>query len=232
VNYTSVSIIIQARSTSTRFPGKIFEKIGSKQILQHVLDACYNCASYINKYTNKHGILCSVSLAVPTDDALIKQYAKHVITQGPEHDVLKRYVMAAEKLKSDYIVRITSDCPFIPPFIISKAINLAVADNLDYLTNADPRFRTAPDGHDVEVISRKLLNWLDEAAKDESSREHVTSHLQREIPPWASKADIIGFCDMSTIKLSIDTPEDFERLTEMYHTLYSKVKTSPKSYRL
>lgn len=232
MQYTSVAIVIQARSTSKRFPGKIFERIGSKQILQHVLDACYNSAAYVNAYTNKHGIVCGVSLAVPFGDALMVPYSKHDIIQGPEDDVLRRYALAQEKLQADYIVRITSDCPFVPPYVISKAINLAVQDKLDYLTNADPRFRTSPDGHDVEVISKRLLSWLDETVRDETDREHVTTYLQRSMPEWATKADIIGFADLREIKLSVDTKEDLDRMIEMFNRLYSVIKTSPKSYRL
>lgn len=232
MDYKSVSIIIQARSTSTRFPGKIFEKIGNKQILQHVLDACYNSSSYVNAQTNRHGRICSVSLVVPYNDTLIPFYSKHTIVQGPEDDVLKRYAMAAQKLDSAYVVRITSDCPFIPPYVISRAIAMAVDSGLDFLTNADPRYRTAPDGHDVEVMSRKMLEWLDQTAEHPTDREHVTTLLHANVPPWAKKADIIGFADLSSIKLSIDTPEDLERLTEMYNKLYAAVRSSPKSFRL
>lgn len=232
MDYITCSIVIQARSTSTRFPGKIYERIGNKPILQHVLDACYNSSNYINAYTGRHGIVCGVALAVPTNDDLIKPYSNHIIIQGPENDVLTRYKMASERLNSDYIVRITSDCPFIPPFIISKAISIAVKEKLDFLTNADPRFRTSPDGHDCEVMSRKLLDWLDTNAKDEKSREHVTSYLQDNLPDWAQKADIIGFTDLSQIKLSVDTREDLDRLTLMYNRLYSAIKNSPKSFRL
>jgi spore coat polysaccharide biosynthesis protein SpsF (cytidylyltransferase family) len=223
MDWKSVSIIIQARSTSKRFPGKIFEKIGTKQILQHVLDACQNSSSYI--------IVCSVSLAVPYNDVLIGSYQRHKIIQGPEDDVLKRYKMAADELRSDYVVRITSDCPFIPPYIISRAINIAVQDKLDYLTNADPRYRTAPDGHDVEVLSRRMLDWLDETAPSGAHREHVTTYLHEHLPQWAAKADIIGFFKNDK-KLSVDTQEDIDRLRAEYQDLYYKVRTSPKSYRL
>lgn len=233
-NYKAVSIVIQARSTSTRFPGKIFEKIGNKQLLQHSLDSCLNAANYINKFTNKHGIVCGVALAVPENDTLIYHYQKHTIIQGPEHDVLTRYKMAADSLQSDYVVRITSDCPFIPPYIISKLINLAVENKLDFLTNADPRFRTSPDGHDVEIMSRKLLEWLDENAPEGVHREHVTSYLLEHLPSWAHKADVIGFVDLfnSGLKLSVDTKEDLERMRSMYERLYAAVNNSPKSFRL
>jgi spore coat polysaccharide biosynthesis protein SpsF len=232
MNYISAAIVIQARSTSKRFPGKIFERIGAKQILQHVIDACSNSAAYINAYTNQHGVVCGVSLCVPTGDALIVPYSKQNIIQGPEDDVLKRYILALDKLQADYIVRITSDCPFIPPFVISKAVTIAVKDKLDYLTNADPRYRTAPDGHDVEVISARLLRWLDENATSPSDREHVTSYLVDHLPDWASKADIIGFADLRDVKLSVDTREDLDRMVLMFNRLYSVIKMSPKSYRL
>lgn len=232
-NYKSVSIVIQARSTSTRFPGKIFEKIGSKQILQTVIDACQNSANFVNACTNQHGVVCGVALAVPYSDPLIRQYSKNLIIQGPEDDVLKRYQLASEKLQSDYIVRVTSDCPFIPPFVISKAIGWAARDNIDYLTNADPRFRTAPDGHDVEVISKRLLAWLDETATD-THREHVTSYLVEHLPSWAIKKDILGFIDLfrPEFKLSVDTQEDLARLRLMYLKIYESIKNSPGSYRL
>ena len=230
--YTTVSVIIQARSTSTRFPGKIFEKIGNKQILQHVLDACYNSSNYINARTRDHGIVCDVSLAVPYNDKLISQYSKHMIVQGPEDDVLTRYIIAMDKLKSDYVVRITSDCPFIPPFMISDAIRRAVKDSRDYVTNADPRFRTVPDGYDVQVFSKDFLKWLDKNAFDKSDREHVGTLAQQQLPQSFSVAHIIGFADFSSVKLSIDTPEDLIRLTEMFNKLCDSVRNSGANYRL
>ena len=41
---------------------------------------------------------------------------------GEEKDVLKRFYDIAMKLKSDYIIRITADCPFVDPEIISELI--------------------------------------------------------------------------------------------------------------
>lgn len=234
MTYTTVSIVIQARSTSTRFPGKIFERIGPKSVLQHVLDACYNSAAYINKYTNKHGIVCGVALAVPDGDELINRYQKHRIFQGPENDVLRRYSMAAEKLSADYVVRITADCPFVPPYIISKAINLAVNERLDFLTNAHPEHRTAPDGHDVQILSRRMLAWLDENSTLETHREHVTTLVLEKLPPPDFVlANIVGFADYSNLKFSIDTREDLEEITKMHEKIYRAVNDSGwKTFRL
>lgn len=229
---TKISILVQARSTSKRFPGKIFEIIGNRQVLERVMDTCIHSARYINNLSHVSGRVCDVSIVTPYNDKLIETYSRYNIFQGPEDDVLTRYVMAAKALGSDYVVRVTSDCPFIPSFTITSAINFAVKEGLDYITNADPRFRTSPDGHDVEVISKKMLFWLDETVKDMAHREHVTSYLTTCLPGWAKKADIIGFCDLSSLKLSIDTPEDLKRLSEMYKDIYSKVNSSPRAFRL
>lgn len=230
-NYKTVSILIQARSTSTRFPGKIFEKIGNKSILDHVLDACYNSASYINKYTSRNRIVCGVAIVTPNNDELIKSYSKHLIIEGPEDDVLSRYVLAMNKLKSDYVVRITSDCPFIPPYIISKMISISVQDSVDYLSNANPRHRTSPDGHDIQVFSSKALGWINDNAKESSDREHVAPYLERHINPDLKTANVIGFADYSKLKFSIDTKQDLEYVTEMYNKIYQSVN-SGKTYRL
>ena len=227
----NVSIVVQARSTSTRFPRKIFEIIGTKQILQHVLDSCYNSASYINAMTNKHGIICGVALAIPDGDEVKQSYARHRIIEGSEHDVLARYKKALDELKSDYVVRITSDCPFIPPYIISKMIQIAVSEEMDFLTNADPRFRTAPDGHDCEVMSRRAIEYADKLATG-VDREHVTSVFCHSFPDTWRKGDVIGFVDLCEIKLSVDTKEDLDRLREQHGRLFNSIKKSPKTFRL
>lgn len=218
MDFKKISIIVQARSTSTRFPGKIFEKIGSKPILQFVLDACDNSATFINGHTNRHRMMCSVALAVPVKDMLIPYFSRHTVIEGPEDDVLTRYQMASDELQSDFVVRVTSDCPFIPPKVISRAISFAGQDNLDFVTNADPRYRTAPDGFDVEVMSKRLLSWLSEQASDPSDREHVTQYLLKEMPPWASRGDMFDPLDfyIPENKFSIDTKEDLERMRNMY----------------
>lgn len=232
MDFTTVSIIVQARSTSTRFPGKIFELIGNRQVLERVMDTCVHASKYINNMTAQTGRVCDVAIVTPTGDRLIEQYSRYKIIEGSESDVLSRYLKAAAELKSDYVVRITSDCPFVPSFTITSAVNFSIKERLDFVTNADPRYRTSPDGYDVEVISKRLLEWLGENAKKPEHREHVTSYLVEAMPPWAKKADIIGFADFSGVKLSIDTPEDLKRLTDMYKDIYSKVNTSPRAFRL
>lgn len=206
-----VCIGIQARSTSKRFPGKVHEMIDGRSVLDHVIDVCSKAAGYINRYTPKNQATVKLALLVPEGDDIADLYRKRLsVIEGDEDNVLSRYQRMAEVHDADYIVRITADCPRIPEFIISKHILVALKNHYDYFSNVHEGLRTAPDGFDCEVISRKALEWLSDHAKEAYDREHVTTMLRREPPSWMSRGLNVGNNNFSGIKLSVDTMEDFE----------------------
>lgn len=231
----SVAIGIQARSTSTRYPNKVKETIGTKSVIQHVIDAAKNCADYINRYSFRNNIQATVFVLIPENDSL-KDFIKEpgLVIEGNEHDVLSRYFLLQEKVKSDYMVRLTADCPLVPPFIIFKCVNTAIKNSFDYFSNTgdiDADFRTSIDGHDVEVLSAKALTWLNENAKDKSDREHVTSFIRRaDAPNYFKKGILIGHNDLSHVKLSLDDKNDFEAILKEYDKLESKIKLAESIY--
>jgi len=213
-----IIIAIQARSTSTRFPRKIFELLDGKEILQHVIDAAESSALYINKFSNKNRIRVSVALVVPFNDEIIGRYGHKVpIFQGSEEDVLGRFLDMQKKANANYIVRITADCPLLPAYIISKHINIATNNNSDYASNVDENCRTCVDGHDVEIMSSRALEWLADNAKTKEEREHVTIALRKKrLPKDFRVYHVISHLYHSDIKLSVDTPEDLERIRNEY----------------
>lgn len=214
----SVVIAIQARSGSSRFPRKAFELIDGKPVLRHVIDAADRCAFYMNRHTFRSKIQVSYAVLCPYKDEIKHTFnSRAMVIEGPEDDVLLRYRIAMERLKADYVVRITGDCPLIPPYLITKHIKVAVANGYDYCSNVDENCRTAIDGHDVEVMSRRALEWADENAKDPAQREHVTLALrQGGLPEDFKIGHVLGHLDQSHIKLSIDTPDDLERVRVEY----------------
>lgn len=231
---TNVVIGIQARSTSKRFPRKIFARLGDKPILARVIDAVFKCATYLNRQTFRSKLFISVAVVTPTGDNEVIQYCtqkKMTVIEGPEHDVLTRYKNLLDASNADYIVRITSDCPLIPPPFITKAIKVAVMNKCDYCSNVDPRFRTSPDGFDVEVVSRRALEWAHANATESYDREHVTSILRgATIPNDFRVGVIIGYIDESSIKISVDTPEDLAKVQEQSKKLTEMISLSEKIY--
>lgn len=230
---TRVSIGIQARSTSTRLPGKISKSIGTRTLLERVIDAGESCASYINRYSFSNRIHCGVFVLVPEGDPVLDSLHGHKdkLIAGDENDVLSRYVHMANETNADFIVRVTADCPVIPHFVIFKGVNVAVKNGLDYVSNVadiDETMRTSIDGHDVEVLSRRALDWLDINAIGKD-REHVTSLLRALPPPPNIRfGGLFGHVDFyhpdfKNVKLSVDTEEDFQRVVGMHESLEDKI---------
>lgn len=229
--HTKFTICIQARSSSSRLPGKIDRIIDGQSVLRHVLDACFNSSIYLNRLTYSKNLKVNVVVCTPVGDPLINSYRQEAdIIEGPEDDVLTRYVMAANKCDSDYIVRITSDCPLIPPAVISKHITVAFMNAYDYLSNVDSECRTSPDGYDCEVISRALLMETHKMATEKRDREHVTTWIRKERPSWAKMGLIINDLDRSNEKISLDTLEDENKIKEEFEKRKEKIKTAERLY--
>jgi spore coat polysaccharide biosynthesis protein SpsF len=219
----NVVIGIQARSTSERFPRKVFADICGKPMLQHVIDACDSSALKVNRDRAYNRLTAQVVLLVPTGDEIVERFRGKVpIFEGPEHDVLSRYAQMAEKYQADFIVRVTGDCPLIPPPLISKHITTAVLNRYDYCSNVDEEIRTSPDGFDCEVISRRLLNYANETAQSPRFREHVTLFMRETPPAWAVTGHVNNYVDLSGQKWSVDTQEDLERVRAQYESKESK----------
>lgn len=227
---TKISIGIQARSTSNRLPNKVHALIGNKPMICHVVQAARSAANYISKYRSAGPFDCRVFLLIPKNDpvgALVKDYYHDVtIIEGDEHDVLSRYQAMSDQSGGEWIVRITGDCPMIPPYLISKAILEAHARGAAYVSNVYEGMRLSPDGWDCEVMSKRLLSWANDTARGQD-REHVTTIMRREPPGWARMAMLHGFLDLSALKISIDTEEDLARVRAQFE----KVATSEEQFK-
>ena len=198
---------IQARSTSKRFPGKVLENIGDKTMLDWCYLACRN-------------IVQSVYVLPPCgDDAVInhcrkQNYLVH-LTTATENDVLARYLSLAEATAATRICRITADCPFIFAPLLGWAATLS--QHCDFTTTNWPPLHF-PDGWDIEIMSPKLLQWLDRHSTTEE-REHVTAAAYRSPKDMASQK--LSVCDiryplnLANIKVSVDTEEDLGRVRDM-----------------
>ena len=111
-----VGIIVQCRYSSKRFKGKILKKINNTSILEILISRLKN-AKLVDD-------MC-LAIADSEDDYAIVSLAKKLninYVVGSEKDVLSRHYLAAKKMKYDYIIRVTSDCPLIDPLIIDALI--------------------------------------------------------------------------------------------------------------
>ncbi len=221
-----VLIGIQARSTSKRLPKKVFELIGGKPLLQHVIDACENAANHINQHSRKKQVEVEVCLLIPDGDPIRRQFRRNRCFEGPEHDVLTRYYQAALRFEADYIVRVTGDCPLIPSPIVSKTINTIILNDYDYASNVYEGVRGYQDGLDCEAFTFDALELAFEQAKTKEDREHVTTWMRENISklghvvPWVH--------NLNGPKLSVDTEDDLERVREVYDLSSQAIEMAEK----
>jgi spore coat polysaccharide biosynthesis protein SpsF (cytidylyltransferase family) len=143
----------------------------------------------------------------------------HKVTVYPSHpEPLARYVDVVRCMAladTDYVVRITGDCPGLDPEVSGRVVRLALDNDIPYAANV----LEWPDGIDTECFTVGWLKLANEWAQDDE-REHVT--------PWMRDASMWG-CPEGTWELSggpgrdykwsVDTEEDLEYVRELYAAL-------------
>lgn len=209
--------IVQARMGSTRLPGKVMRTILDKPVILWDIDRISSSMS-----------IDEIVIAIPYGDendiieSTIKQYnRKIVIIRGSENDVLDRYYKAAVQTKADGVIRITSDCPLIDPTVIDMVVNEFLNTDCDYCSNTLKL--TYPRGMDTEIFTFKALERTWNEAKKDYEREHVTPYI-REHPNIFKLHNVSNEEDLSRLRLTLDTKEDFELITHIYHQLYPTKK--------
>lgn len=208
-----ISAIIQARVGSTRLPNKVFADLCGKPLLWHII----NRVSHANKIDH----ICIATTTNPVDDGLASWVADQKIDlfRGSEEDVLSRYYEAALNFRPDTIVRITADDPFKDPEVIDEVINLFQKEQLDFAFNNKPP--SFPEGLDTEVFSMKALETANYQSKDPYEREHVTQFFYRH-PEKFKQGNLSCSTDISYLRWTIDTLQDYEMAKKVYNSLYGK----------
>ena len=204
-------IIVQARMTSTRLPGKILKQVMDKPLLEYQIERLRD-------------VLLADEIVVATttnqaDEPIIELCSRLAVSyfRGSEEDVLSRYYHAASQYKADIVIRITSDCPVIDPKVIDRIIRFYTDHAFDYVSNS--LNRTYPRGMDTEAFSYKVLQEAFEEATEQPEREHVTPFLYRH-PERYRLANVSYVTDFSKYRWTVDTPEDYTLIKRIITALY------------
>lgn len=199
---------------SERLPGKIMKVVKDKTILEHVVERVSQA-----KLIDEIIIATTTNQADDEIEALCKKLSIKLF-RGNEHDVLSRYYFAAKQNNIDNIIRITSDCPLIDPFIIDEVINVYNQNSYDIVTNAgaDSASRTFPRGLDTEIFSFDMLEKAYENAEKDYQKEHVTPYIYENSDKAFFYKNAI---DHSNYRWTLDTPEDFDLIGKIYDLLYN-----------
>ena len=209
--------VVQARMTSTRFPGKVLAPLLGEPMIRRQLERVSRSA--------KIDELIVATSTDPSDDPLVEvlRSAGYTVFRGSLDDVLARFIGAIDAFESatglhaDVVVRLTADCPLASPQVIDDVIRTFESAEFDYLSNT--MTPTYPDGLDAEVVRARVLREVASIAIDPPEREHVTLGVYRRDAIYAigNHADERNNSDM---RWTVDTPEDFSFVSQVYEELY------------
>ena len=202
-----VVAIIQARTGSTRLPGKVLHDLGGASMLARVI-----------RRTQRAEHLDDVVVATTSsdqDDPVVAECRRIGVPwfRGSEQDVLDRYFVAAEASRAELIVRVTSDCPLIDPGLIDRVVAAFLAEKPDYASNFLER--TYPRGLDNEVVTFDGLSraWCE--AVRPYQRVHVTPYFY-ENPALFRLLAVKHDRDLSACRWTVDTLDDMRFARTVY----------------
>jgi len=157
-----------------------------------------------------------------SDDVLAEtvRSSGYQVFRGDLHDVLARFQACAAAHRATTVVRLTGDCPLSDPGVIDEVVQAFHRDGWDYLSNsADEQALSVPDGCDVEVFHRSLLDQAAANATLASEREHVTPWMRRpELPIRASHYRHRN--PTPFFRLTVDDPQDFTLVRRVFEALH------------
>lgn len=207
----STVAVIQARTGSTRLPGKVLLPLLAEPVLVHVVRR-------VARATALDAVVVATTVEA-RDDPIEALATAHgwLLVRGSEADVLERYLLAARMFEASRIVRVTSDCPLIDPVLIDRVAAALDAQGADYASNTLPP-RTWPRGLDVEVITRDALETAGLEDVDPASREHVTPYIYRH-PDRFRLVAMPAEHDLSAHRWTLDTPQDYALIRRIYDAL-------------
>lgn len=208
---TRTVAIIQARTGSTRLPGKVLRPLLGEPLLAHVVRRVRRAG------TVDETVVATTTLAADDPIEALGASEGWPVTRGSEMDLLERYLDAARLHDAEHVVRITSDCPLVDPTLIDDVVDALAADGADYASNTlEPR--TFPRGLDVEAMTIGALEAAGREDRDPASREHATPFLYRH-PDRFRLTAVRNPVDLSAHRWTVDTPEDYELVRRIYDAL-------------
>jgi spore coat polysaccharide biosynthesis protein SpsF len=196
-----IGAVIQARTGSTRLPGKIHACISGFPLLGW-------CVERLKRAETIDAVVVATSI-MPADDA-VEELGKKLdfaVFRGSEDDVLERFNGAVVAHGFDHVVRVCGDSPFVDPSLVDTLVRAYLDADVDYASNIGER--SYPRGLDCEVFSAAQLALVEQTASAAYERAHVTPYFYQN-PQRFRLLSVPGDTDYSRHRWCVDEAVDLE----------------------
>lgn len=203
-----IGILITARLKSTRLPLKVVKPIHGKPMVVHMIERL--------KHAQRPQQIILCTSPIEQDDPLvdIAKQAGIPCFRGHPDDVLGRLTAAAKEHNVDVVINCTADNPFVDPEHLDKLVDYHIAQKHDFT-----RVRGLPLGSEGWGLTRTAMEQACE----------LKASLDTEV--WAGYFTETGkfrwgYFDVTDpavrwpeLRLTVDTPEDFQLVTAIFDEL-------------
>jgi len=202
-------VYIPIRLGSERLPKKALKKINDKPIVKYLVERIQNASNIRNI------IICTT--VSKFDDELVDYLSKEDILffRGNEHDILDRYLNAAKKFETDYIVNVEGDDIYTDSDCVDIISQKLIDSNLDYVDINDMPFGLSPSG--ISVLA------LEKICSIKKSKNTETGYKEFFTKTGLFKVNHIdlkqSFYFPDNTRLSLDYEEDFQLAKEIFGIL-------------
>jgi spore coat polysaccharide biosynthesis protein SpsF len=200
----SALLVLQARFSSTRCPGKVLAPLAGRPLVTHCLArlAAARCGPVV--------LATSVS---PDDDAVaaIGRESGATVCRGPLEDVLARFELAARHWQGPFVLRATGDNPAVDVDGIHRVLQ-RLSGGADYVVETG-----LPTGGAVEGVRTDVLRDAARRATAAYDREHVTPFVRNRPEEFAvvlmPAPEALRRPDL---RFTVDTPADLDYMQRVF----------------
>lgn len=198
-----VRAFVQARMSSTRFPGKVLAPLAGKPVIDHVVDR-------VAEVLPREAIVVATSTE-RSDDPLVHHLERRGVPvfRGPLDDVVSRFQGCLAAHPCAWFVRVCADSPLLDPGLLQAMLPLARGE-LDLVTNTFPR--SFPKGLSLEVVRASTFARLDPAMLTPEQREHATRAYYDRPAAFSVLNVSAGRAGLAEQSVALDTLDDLRRL--------------------
>jgi spore coat polysaccharide biosynthesis protein SpsF len=205
-----IGVVVQARMSSVRYPGKVLQMVNGKPLLKYLLESLYRCES-VNRLV--------VATSNKKSDDPVEELCRNIgvdYYRGSLDNVAQRFLEAINVYKFDAFIRLSGDSPLLDYRLVDRAVRIFQSAHFDLVTNTLKR--TFPKGQSVEVLDSTIFitTYAKMLAFDE--REHVTRYFYTHNEEFAIY-NFVSEKAYGNLELSVNTPEDMRRFKAIINSM-------------
>ena len=208
-------VVVQARMSSSRLPGKVLLPLGAHSIVEILLQR-------LSRSKEADGVIVATSHEASDDPvAEVAMRSGVKVVRGPLKNVYERFCSALRTYPMNICARVCADSPFYDARILDEGIRMYRQHRPFMVSTSVPR--TFPAGQSVEVFDPVRFQEASAQVSSVEDQEHVTRYFYAHATKYPIFSLVNSEGDYSAHTHAVDTREDYERALRVARDLGDRI---------